>query len=100
MGMAKKVVSELLAKQYENAWEAKKRGEPVGWSTSIFPQEIPESFGLCICYPENQAAGMGAKKESMANIEVITVFLSLEIDHVIHLSCKALFMYHYKFACH
>ena len=70
MGMAKKVVSELLAKQYENAWEAKKRGEPVGWATSIFPQEIPESFGLCICYPENQAAGMGAKKESMANIEV------------------------------
>ena len=38
MGMAKKVVSELLAKQYENAWEAKKRGEPVGWATSIFPQ--------------------------------------------------------------
>ena len=30
MGMAKKVVSELLAKQYENAWEAKKRGEQIG----------------------------------------------------------------------
>lgn len=70
MGIAKKVIADLLAQQYENAWEAKRRGEPVGWSTSVFPQELPETFGLCVCYPENQAAGMGAKKESMDNINV------------------------------
>mgnify|MGYP000727280851 CR=1 FL=1 len=71
MGMAKKVVSELLAKQYENAWEAKKRGEPVGWATSIFPQEIPESFWLMYLLSGKSGSRYGRqKKESMANIEV------------------------------
>lgn len=62
---SKKLIGNLLKRQYENAFEAKKRGEPVGWSTSVFPQEIPESFGLCVCYPENQAAGIATKKESL-----------------------------------
>ncbi len=47
---------------YQNAWEAKKRGEPVGWSSSKFPAEIAETLGLAICYPENQAAAIAAKK--------------------------------------
>ncbi len=62
---SKEVVGELLAEHYRQAFDAKKRGEPVGWSTSVFPQELPESFGLSVCYPENQAAGMAAKKESL-----------------------------------
>lgn len=62
---SKEVISNLLAEQYEKAFEAKAKGEPVGWSTSVFPQELPESFGLRVCYPENQAAGIAAKRESL-----------------------------------
>ena len=31
---------------FENARLAKERGEKVGWSASIFPQEIAETLGL------------------------------------------------------
>jgi benzoyl-CoA reductase/2-hydroxyglutaryl-CoA dehydratase subunit BcrC/BadD/HgdB len=48
-------------KVYRNAWEAKERGEPVGWSSSKFPAEIAETLGLAVCYPENQAAAVAAK---------------------------------------
>lgn len=63
---AMKVVNGLLAKSYKEAWEAKEKGIPVGWSTSVFPQEIVEAFGLPLLYPENQAAGVAAKKESLS----------------------------------
>ena len=63
---AMKMINGLLAKSYKEAWEAKEKGIPVGWSTSVFPQEIVESFGLPLLYPENQAAGVAAKKESLS----------------------------------
>lgn len=67
---AKDLVNKLLAKSYNDAIEAKKNGELVGWSTSIFPQEIPETFGLKIVYPENHAAAVGARHESLKLCEV------------------------------
>ncbi|MEL7597613.1 MAG: 2-hydroxyacyl-CoA dehydratase family protein, partial [Clostridiaceae bacterium] len=63
--VSKDVISNLLAEQYANAFKAKEKGEPVGWSTSVFPQELPECFGLSVVYPENQAAGIAAKRESL-----------------------------------
>lgn len=62
---AKKVIAELLDEQYKNAWKAKEEGIPVGWSTSVFPQELVEAFDLPLLYPENHAAGVAAKKESL-----------------------------------
>ncbi len=62
---ATKIINGLLAQSYKEAWEAKEKGIPVGWSTSVFPQELVECFGLPLCYPENQAAGLAAKKESL-----------------------------------
>lgn len=62
---ARKMINGLLARSYQEAWDAKEKGIPVGWSTSVFPQEIVESFGLPLLYPENQAAGVAAKKESL-----------------------------------
>ena len=50
-----------MAKAYSDAMEAKKRGEMVGWCASNFPVEIPETLGLYVCYPENQAAGIAAR---------------------------------------
>lgn len=58
---AKIKLREIVEKGYALAWEAKKRGEPVGWSSSKFPAEIAETLGLKICYPENQAAAIAAK---------------------------------------
>ncbi|MFA7067955.1 MAG: (R)-2-hydroxyglutaryl-CoA dehydratase subunit alpha [Acidaminococcaceae bacterium] len=48
---------------YAKAREAKKRGEPVGWSSSKFPCELAEAFGLHVVYPENQAAGVAANRD-------------------------------------
>lgn len=58
---AREVINDLLAEQYKNAWDAKKAGRPVGWSTSVFPQELVEIFDLNLLYPENHAAGVAAK---------------------------------------
>lgn len=67
---ARTVINDLLAEQYANAFKAKEEGRPVGWSTSVFPQELAEIFDLCLCYPENHAAGVAAKKESLELCEL------------------------------
>lgn len=59
--LSRQMVNAQTAKCYEDAWEAKKRGEPIGWSTAIFPQEVCETFGVPILYPENNAAAISAK---------------------------------------
>jgi benzoyl-CoA reductase/2-hydroxyglutaryl-CoA dehydratase subunit BcrC/BadD/HgdB len=51
----------IAAKAYSDAIEAKASGEKVGWVSSNFPVEIPETLGLAVCYPENQAAAIAAK---------------------------------------
>ncbi len=56
--------NDTLAKLYADTNAAKARGEKIGWSTSIFPQEIAESMGLCVVYPENHSAGLSARKNS------------------------------------
>jgi benzoyl-CoA reductase/2-hydroxyglutaryl-CoA dehydratase subunit BcrC/BadD/HgdB len=58
---AKIVLREIVDSVYRRAWEAKERGELVGWSSSKFPAEIAETLGLAVCYPENQAAAIAAK---------------------------------------
>ncbi|HEY4533487.1 MAG TPA: 2-hydroxyacyl-CoA dehydratase family protein [Fusobacterium sp.] len=67
---AVQVVNGLLAQSYKDAWEAKAKGIPVGWSASVFPQELVECFGLPLCFPENQAAGLAAKRESLKLQEI------------------------------
>lgn len=58
---AKIRLRDIAAKAYDEAWEAKKRGEMVGWCASNFPQEIPQTLGIKVVYPENQAAAIAAK---------------------------------------
>jgi len=58
---AKVRLREIIDKIYEEAWEAKEKGEPVGWSSSKFPAEIAETLGLKVLYPESNAAGIAAK---------------------------------------
>ena len=52
------MASALLDKAYQETIEAKARGEKIGWSTSLFPQEIAETLGLHIVYPENHGAAL------------------------------------------
>lgn len=56
-------LKDIVAKTYSDAWEAKKRGEMVGWSTSKFPCEIYAAFGLNVVYPENLAAAVAAQHD-------------------------------------
>ena len=67
---AKYKLSQIAAKAYTDAEEAKARGEMVGWCSSNFPVEIPETLGLAVVYPENQAAGIAARGagERLCNI--------------------------------
>ena len=58
---AKYKLNEIAARAYADAQAAKDRGEPVGWCSSNFPVEIPETLGLAVCYPENQAAAIAAR---------------------------------------
>ena len=58
---AKYKLGQIAAKAYSDAQAAKDRGEPVGWCASNFPVEIPETLGLAVVYPENQAAGIAAR---------------------------------------
>lgn len=62
----------LVVESYANAWEAKKRGELVGWSTSKFPCELHAAFDLNVVYPENLAAAVAAQHdgERMCDIAV------------------------------
>lgn len=54
---------QVVTDVYQAAWDAHHRGEPVGWSSSKFPCEITEALGLAVVYPENQAAGIAARKD-------------------------------------
>ena len=67
---AKYKLNQIAAKAYSDAAEAKARGEMVGWCSSNFPVEIPETLGLYVVYPENQAAAIAARGqgEHMCNI--------------------------------
>ncbi|MCI2191217.1 MAG: 2-hydroxyacyl-CoA dehydratase, partial [Oscillospiraceae bacterium] len=49
------MLNEQTTALFENARLAKERGEKVGWSASIFPQEIAETLGLNVLYPENHS---------------------------------------------
>ena len=42
------MVGEQLTQLYQDTIAAKERGEKIGWSASIFPQEIAEAMGLFI----------------------------------------------------
>ena len=58
---AKYKLGQIAAKAYSDAQAAKERGELVGWCSSNFPVEIPETLGVAVVYPENQAAGIAAR---------------------------------------
>ena len=59
---SKQLLQEFTAKTYDEIREAKENGELIGWSTSNFPKEICQTFGLKIMYPENHSAAVAAKK--------------------------------------
>lgn len=66
---AKIKLREIAARMYDEAFEAKARGEKVGWIASNFPQEIPDTLGVKVVFPENQAAAIGAQHGSGAMCE-------------------------------
>lgn len=59
---SKLLLGELLEKHYQDAIDAKAKGELVAWSTSIAPQELLETMDIKVVYPENHAAAIGARK--------------------------------------
>ena len=64
------VLNQLQMEHYQNAFEKKMEGKPVGWLTSIFPQEIVEALDLDYVYPENHCCAVAARKEAPKFIEI------------------------------
>ncbi len=58
---AKYKLGAIVEKHYREVQEAKDRGEKIGWCASNFPQEIFQTLGIKVCYPENQAAAIAAR---------------------------------------
>ena len=58
---AKIILRELQDRIAQDAWDAKQRGEKVGWCASNFPQEITTAMDIPVVYPENMGAAVGAK---------------------------------------
>ncbi len=58
------MIGEQTDALFASARAAKEKGEPVGWSASIFPQEIAETLGLVVLYPENHTAGVAARHQA------------------------------------
>ena len=58
---AKIILRELQDKVAQDVWDAKNRGEKIGWCASNFPQEITTAMGIQVAFPENMGAAVGAK---------------------------------------
>lgn len=58
---AKYKLGKIVEKHYKEVFEAKEKGEKIGWCASNFPQEIFQTLGVKVCYPENQAAAIAAR---------------------------------------
>ena len=66
---SKQLLKDIQDGTYARAWEAKEKGEPVVWATSICPDELLNAMDLVTVYPENQAGVIGARKEAMKFID-------------------------------
>lgn len=64
------VLNMLQMEHYQTAFERKMEGKPIGWLTSIFPQEIVEALDLDYVYPENHCCAVSARKESPKFIDI------------------------------
>lgn len=67
---AKQKLAYYQEKMYQDAREAKGKGEFVCWSSSIAPAEFCVTMGIHMVYPENHSAAVGAKKGALEMIEI------------------------------
>ena len=66
---SREMMNDMLKRHYQEARDAKERGDLVCWSTSIAPQELLTTMGIVTVYPENHAAAIGARKDAPSFIE-------------------------------
>lgn len=67
---SRELLDYYLTKAYDDARHAHENGKLVCWSSSIAPSEFCEAMDVCLVYPENHAAAIGAKKGALSMIEV------------------------------
>lgn len=66
---SRELLDYFLGKSYDDARHAHENGRLVCWSSSIAPSEFCETMDVCLVYPENHAAAIGAKKGALDMIE-------------------------------
>ncbi len=93
---AKIVLRDLQDKIAEDVWEAKRRGEKIGWCASNFPQEITTAMDIKVAYPENMGAAIGAKgggkrmceeAEAMGYSDDICSYARMNLAYAAHDDC-------------
>lgn len=67
---SKEMLDYYLHKGYDDARKAKERGEMICWASSIAPNEICETMGIHVIYPENHAASIAARHGAIDLLEV------------------------------
>jgi benzoyl-CoA reductase/2-hydroxyglutaryl-CoA dehydratase subunit BcrC/BadD/HgdB len=67
---AKQKLDYYLEKSYQDARDAHANGKLVCWTASIAPTEFCEVMDICMVFPENHAAAIGAKKGALDMIEI------------------------------
>ncbi len=67
---AKAKLNKIIVDHYAGVQAAKDRGEKIGWCASNFPQEIFQTLGIKVCYPENQAAAIAARGAGQRMCEI------------------------------
>lgn len=67
---AKELLAYYGAKSYADARKAKEEGRLVCWAASVAPDEFCVAMDISMVYPENHAAAIGAKKESLPLLEI------------------------------
>lgn len=67
---SKECLGYFQARITTEAWETKRNGGLVCWSASVAPPEFCAAMDIAMVYPENHAAGCGAKKQSMDMLNV------------------------------
>ena len=67
---SKQMLDYLVAKNMEDARQAKARGELICWSSSIAPCEFNEVMGIHTVYPENHVVGIAARGGAPELLEV------------------------------
>ncbi|MDP2952300.1 MAG: 2-hydroxyacyl-CoA dehydratase, partial [Chloroflexota bacterium] len=59
------VLRGLMDRYYQEAKEARGKGQPIAWCSGVAPTDLLSAMGFFVLFPENHAALCGSRKVSV-----------------------------------